>query len=905
MKKIKFTCSNCRAKLRVPTHLAGISAPCPKCGRKITAPTDLDSIVDDEPATRSKTLPNRQENDASPKVAPSATAVADAPPRTDPAPRVSSAASVPSSAPAVVSASKPSTIQVPTATVTPTAPSAPAPPETPAPAPEPVQEEQEPIIEETLFTPPAPPQVAVAETPVPQSPLEKTQPIHISPLPGTLPDVKNEIAGPEPGGGLPRLDADRGGNFEGSSLDALISPAPGSGTPTRLHLPGPGDLNGQQSPGDFIVPGAALPVEPVPPQTPVVEQPPMQFPEEPLYQEEPTFAPSPEPVIPDISDLDMSAPGILMDELGEPALQEPLEELFLDQQEPAPPAEFNSSAESAPPVETEAPLPVGYEPALPESFPPAEPEADMIHPGQEETPRDELSSGSMERLFSEQGQAGPTAPVQPAVGRQSAAPVDELDAMFESTSAAIPAPNRANSQSLEEMFGELPSEGGKKKKLTNIVMLSMIGAVAIIAIIVVVVGINAAGGLSPQIASNQTEITPPPKISEVPPANSTEPSIVDAPAVIDPVAQERVNENTEGITRSTTTLPGDTSQPVLIADDTPPSSIETPAPQSPAPVEDAPALSFDERVQQIVNGSNGAGGSESQMNIIGGEPKPGPLDSLDATIADLGNTANTMVDDFVGAAGGAADAAAAGALVPGASSAMASNYNPPSAFPAPGPDEAPLGKTHDLLDAFLRAPDWQSRIPYTYQGESLRPTIEEYYKKWPVTSFERFSLQLFQMEQDTSLGGPYWVYLVSTNDLDQGYPVIVRVEDGNLKVDWDIYSEFQDQHFVGFQKGAIASPHTFRLVIERVSDYFGSDRDQFTNLDDYLVYQINPPYGDLSEHSEYAFVKKGSELASELESVVGLNDEPLAVIVTIEQKAFDHGVKHLEITDYVTEGWFR
>ena len=94
-------------------------------------------------------------------------------------------------------------------------------------------------------------------------------------------------------------------------------------------------------------------------------------------------------------------------------------------------------------------------------------------------------------------------------------------------------------------------------------------------------------------------------------------------------------------------------------------------------------------------------------------------------------------------------------------------------------------------------------------------------------------------------------------------------------------------------------------MIERVTDYYGSDLKDFKTLKDYQVYQVNPPYGDLNEFSEYAFVKKDSELAKKFEKVVGLGDEPLAVIVTLDEKAFEHGVKHYVITDYLTEGWFR
>ncbi|MEM9284235.1 MAG: hypothetical protein AAGA96_20650, partial [Verrucomicrobiota bacterium] len=234
-----------------------------------------------------------------------------------------------------------------------------------------------------------------------------------------------------------------------------------------------------------------------------------------------------------------------------------------------------------------------------------------------------------------------------------------------------------------------------------------------------------------------------------------------------------------------------------------------------------------------------------------------------------------------------------------------SSYNPPERFAAPGPGDGPLGKTHDVIDAFLRAPDWDTQLKYAYQGDSLRPAVEEYHEKWPFQQTDRFSLQLFSMELDPSVGGPYWVYLVSTSDIDQGYPVIVRTEGGDLKVDWEVYSEFRDKHYVKFLEGSIASPHTLRVVIERVSDYYGPDREAFPNLSDYYVYQVNPPYGGLNEFSSYAFVKKDSQLASELDSVVGLNEEPLAVIVTLEEKPFAHGINHLMVTDYVTEGWFR
>ncbi|MDF1826332.1 MAG: hypothetical protein P1U68_16925 [Verrucomicrobiales bacterium] len=888
----------------------------------------MDCIVDDEPPRTKATASTGRRVAAQPS-SPShtATAVADAPPRPQPTQRTAAPQHVgPVQGPVATESheERPEAITQPMTPVLPPpeAPVVPAPeapvvePPPVSPLETPVVEEQEPIVEETILSQPV--SDPMMEAPIPAPPLEKTQPIQINPALQSSPEpIASEMT-------LPRLDVDRGEDNSLNSFDSFIASTAGAGAPTKLQLPKPGEAAEQMTPGDFIVPASA-PVPSSGMSGETVDVPELSYEEEaiPAAQEMPPQLT--EPVIPDLADLDMSAPGISMDELGESEApidlgeaMPPESEGFHDEEPivedsvaPVLIPEHEFVQEQAAPLREEVIQPAEQQMIHPAEqqmiHPAAEPGGhnDFIAPPVEEVTEEPLSGGSFENLLSEQVPENLQEYQPPSANENLPAQSDELAEMFgspqrEAVPAAVPPPAEEESQSFDELFGVDEEPRAGKKKLTTVVMLSMIGGVAVISIVMVLVVVNALGGFNPQFATDEEEITPPPTVREIPaapmsPPTGGEPSISDAPAVIDPVAQDRVGENPEGISRSTTTLPGDTSEPVRISDSAAPATIDPPITGAPAQAE-APALSFDERVQQIVNGTSGAETNSSSMNVIGGSEAPIPMDSLDATIEGLTGAATAAVDEV---------ASVAEAATSGPASTPVSNYNPPASFPAPGPDDAPLGKTHDLLDAFLRAPNWESRVPYIYQGESLRPAIEDYYKKWPLTAIDRFSLQLFQMEQDVSLGGPYWVYLVSTSDVDQGYPVIIREEDGNLKVDWEIYSEFQDQHFVEFQKGAIASPHTFRLVIERVSDYYGSDRDGFTNLDDFYVYQINPPYGDLSEFSEYAFVKKDSGLAAELEKVVGLNDEPLAVILTVEQKAFAHGVKHIEITDYVTEGWFR
>lgn len=513
----------------------------------------------------------------------------------------------------------------------------------------------------------------------------------------------------------------------------------------------------------------------------------------------------------------------------------------------------------------------------------------------EEAPVNPLHEGSFGNLFSQQSASG---------GQISAPSPDGAPAAPAPHSGnALPAPvtqppARPEGDVLEELFGgPLRSpEDPKKLSKTAVVMIScLVGAAVIAILMVVLLGQLFLGGREPEDSFKEGSVVESAAEkskggASAAPVAGNEPALDEVPATIDPVA--------------------------IIRDSIPDGGAAT----------EAPALSIDERVQQIVNGTGSApatGGSiigqpslDLVENAIDQFNTPTPVE-----IPGLADVAPAPATPPAPAAAAppvsALDAAGSSLLGPAgqdpAGSAARSlgdtgksaNYNPAASFTAPGPDESPLLRVNDLIDAFLRAPDWQTRVKYTYQGDSLQPAIEDYYQKWPDTKIARYTQQLFQMEQSAELGGPYWVYLISTTDADQGFPLIIRVEDGNLKVDWEIYSEFNDRHFVRFRDGAMPRPSTFRVVIERVSDYYGTDREAFTNVKDYYVYQVNPPYGDLNEFSEYAFVKKDSEVAAELEKVVGLGDEPLAVILTLDEEAFAHGVKHFVISDYLTEGWLR
>lgn len=920
MKKIKFTCSSCDAKLRVPSHLAGVSAPCPKCGATITAPKDLDHVVDEAPrqmsSSGSKAKPAMRTQTQSLEPHAVAGSLLPATAALDPVPKQETRqeASTP------VSRSQ-----------------APARPDIAPVLPEPVPANEEPPVPNLVSTPPEP-SLAISETipkpedsepelivteevnlkvpepqPVPppsvpptlpdleeppsvetRAPVPKTQPIRVISRSESLPERREEDA-PED---LPRLDVNLAEGME----DSQFSSTPGiqENAPTKVQLPQVGSQS-EFHPGDFFGPetsseesypdsidssssddSSATSSIPVPdfPETPfpVSEQEESSVIPRPTLEQNDfhTSAEWPEqeditsPVVPEVS----------LDEIPAPSLGE---EIASDI-----PATEQSYLESLVPEESSEMEPTGlpFGDTLDSEFidPPHAPQEDDL------VPQSSLHEGSFENLLSQNmGSDQPPSFDDSNSQSQVVSPDFPFDSTDSSpiTSPIAPErpeqmPARTDADVLDEMFGNSSSPRMKK---STVVMLSVITAVIIIAVVFVLIIGKALGGFNPTIAERaQNNITPPPFTSiednttgGSAASGNDDTGINEAPPVIDPKARTPIEANPSG--NSPTTIGSGSNNPGSS------SGTGTPDRISPPPISDPANLG---------SGETRIGAENPDIAF------PRNPDSTGGSAAEsTGSNLNPETRNNPGTSSGES-------MVAAIENGSSRNYNPPAFFPAPdGSESSPLGKTHDLLDAFLRAPNWEAQIPYIYQGESLRPTIEEYYKKYSFTTFDRFSLQLFQLEEDTEMGGPYWVYLVSTSDTDQGYPVIVRVEDGNLKVDWEIYSEFQDRHFAQFLKGSIASPHTFRVVIERVSDYYGPDRNEFSDLKDYLVYQINPPYGDLGEFSEYAFVKKDSEVAKRLDAVVGLGEEALAVIVTLEQKRFDHGVTHEVISEYVTEGWFR
>ena len=211
-----------------------------------------------------------------------------------------------------------------------------------------------------------------------------------------------------------------------------------------------------------------------------------------------------------------------------------------------------------------------------------------------------------------------------------------------------------------------------------------------------------------------------------------------------------------------------------------------------------------------------------------------------------------------------------------------------------------LSEPRKALDSFLTASTWAERIPFIYQGEKLKPKIEAYYRAYedkPIASY----LPEFDFMEDSPEPGrlPYYMYYLKISGHAIEFPVIVMNTPDGPKVDWEAFVEFKDQHLATFVQKRELGPKSFRVLLTR-EGYWGSDREAFTTLNDFLCYSVESPDNETKVN---VFIHRNAALAKEFEAAASWGLPALAAIVELELKRFPHGADHLVINKLITDGW--
>lgn len=147
---------------------------------------------------------------------------------------------------------------------------------------------------------------------------------------------------------------------------------------------------------------------------------------------------------------------------------------------------------------------------------------------------------------------------------------------------------------------------------------------------------------------------------------------------------------------------------------------------------------------------------------------------------------------------------------------------------------------------------------------------------------------------------PFVAFYLSVEGIGSEFPAVLRkTADGAYKVDWELFVDCKDRLFGKFRTSSETGPANFRLVMQRYS-YWGDDRKEFKDIDDYLCYKVEPPYPD---YETFVFVPKDSALAQKIEQFASWGMPAVDVVLKLERKTFAHGAKHLVVISLEKPIW--
>lgn len=438
-----------------------------------------------------------------------------------------------------------------------------------------------------------------------------------------------------------------------------------------------------------------------------------------------------------------------------------------------------------------------------------------------------------------------------------------------------------------------------------------------------------AGGESPVVTQTPdnppaTDTTPPP----VSPATETPPP-APAPAevkknslvIIDSGVEEPAPADAPPATNSTgavgntapamsSLIPGDPDAPSKIAegiawsgqdDSQPPVKVEpkpTPANELVLPTV-GPATDGGDKSDPLVETPSSA--AEAAMTEVGGAALGG-LDTSYTEIGGVGENAQAPTGTPMATETGA-DLDDALARQEERLQSVAPIATDDGAAQSASPDTAsqePFDQAKVALEKFLAQPSWKDRLPHIYEADRLRSRIEAYYRTAPDGPIAQSVSKFFDMDENPADGGdPFYAFYLFLEGVETEFPVVVRKTGEGYKVDWELFVECKDRLFTEFRDGQSDGPATFRFVMQRHS-YWGSDRNAFTNSNDYLCYKVEPPYPG---GEAFVFVEKDSALAAEVEKIATWGMPPVDVVLTLERKEFPHGVKHFVIKSLDKPSW--
>jgi hypothetical protein len=143
--------------------------------------------------------------------------------------------------------------------------------------------------------------------------------------------------------------------------------------------------------------------------------------------------------------------------------------------------------------------------------------------------------------------------------------------------------------------------------------------------------------------------------------------------------------------------------------------------------------------------------------------------------------------------------------------------------PAPGAPPAPrtpLGHARLALESFLAAPDWQKRLEFAVNPDSIRESMAAHFRDHPDGPIPVEGISLMSNETVPGTTRALFGFRVRIKDFHSDIPMAVEETDHGFRVDWPPFLETYEQRLRTFFEKPGGEPGNFRVVLRR-KHYFG------------------------------------------------------------------------------------
>jgi hypothetical protein len=195
-----------------------------------------------------------------------------------------------------------------------------------------------------------------------------------------------------------------------------------------------------------------------------------------------------------------------------------------------------------------------------------------------------------------------------------------------------------------------------------------------------------------------------------------------------------------------------------------------------------------------------------------------------------------------------------------------------------------------LAGKFLEATTVSQCLPLVRNPNVAEARIRELH---PGGRIEPLGMSEFNADGQMAIQDQWVSLTVRTRDQEAKSMVFVKTPDG-FKIDWESWTGWSEMPWENYLETKPTVPLLFRVSVFQTEYY------NFAFSDDlkWQSYRLESPNG---EHSVYAYVEKGSDLARQIQLDRDAKQVPMILRLKFPEGAASNG--QVEIDQFITNGW--